>query len=382
MYELRVEKTVNEYIRTPISGSLDDSSRISFLRIVLVALLVLLHFGGLYGQDTSPRDGFQPGEHGFATLVASVIGFSAFAAVPTLSAISGYLFFRGTSPGTMPDFGRKFRSRVRTLVVPLAIWGSLGLVVGFLVRLVEPNAFSAWFDFGNRSVLPALVDSALGITGVPFVQPLWFLRDLVVTVALSPVIWFLVGRAPIATTLGLVALWIAGENLWIFLRLDCLVFFTIGAALALHRRSVDLSDGWTAVVALAFLALVLARSKAEYLLGLDVDGFAVSAMMAALRIVGALAAWNLAALAVRSDLGLRLSLLSPAAFFVFCAHYPAVEIVKELTGRFLKPENSAELLAHYIGVSVSLTIVLVVTATLLRRWAPGLSAVLVGPRGT
>jgi surface polysaccharide O-acyltransferase-like enzyme len=378
---------MNKYAHTTVDRAHDKAFipedvrlRIPVLRILLVVTLVFLHFDSPYGMDWDPRAGYQAGPLGAATFVVSLIGFAAFAAVPTLSAISGYLFFAGAGPRRAPDFLRKFSGRIKSLVIPLAIWGSLGVAMGLVIRMVEPTAFDPWLNFGDRQPILALIDAAVGVTSVPLASPLWFVRDLIVVVAVSPLVWLLVGLAPVATVAALTALWIAEQNLFIFLRLDCLVFFTIGAALAAHGRSADLSANGTLVVTLAFAGLVLLRTMAGHLFGLTEHDLATRVMMAALRAVGALAAWNLAPLAFRTSAGRALARLGPFAFFLFCAHYPLVAILKEGAGRLLQPESQAALLLHYAAVSTATIAIALAAGAVLQRVAPPVFGVLSGGR--
>ena len=74
-----------------------DRRRIGWLRLVLVLALVFLHYGGLYGSELSPYRGYQGQPLPVASILISFVLYVGYTAVPAMSAISGYLFFLGTS---------------------------------------------------------------------------------------------------------------------------------------------------------------------------------------------------------------------------------------------------------------------------------------------
>jgi hypothetical protein len=139
---------------TPRSTALSDLDRrrIGFLRLVLVLALVFLHYGGVYGSSFSPYPGYQGQPLPVAAILISFVLFIGFTAVPAMSAISGFLFFQGATPQRPPDFARKLRRRVHSLVIPFLIWGTLFALVGYAVHLIYPDLFAAFFA-KNQSFL-------------------------------------------------------------------------------------------------------------------------------------------------------------------------------------------------------------------------------------
>lgn len=96
---------------------------------------------------------------------------------------SGFLLFLGA--GALRDMSVKLRRRLRGLLVPYLLWSGLWLIV-----LVAVMPF-ADLDFGKHS-------DSLRVGGVlkkllldPVAGQLWFLRDLIVLTAVSPLFWML-----------------------------------------------------------------------------------------------------------------------------------------------------------------------------------------------
>lgn len=122
-----------------------------------------------------------------------VSGMIGRCAVPLFYMISGYLFFLKVPDGMTSIYG-KMRKRVGTLVVPYII-GCL-FFVGFGVLMAVLPGVSKYM---NSSVMP-LFSKPIGEilrsifydagNGTPCAFQLWFLRDLILIVATSP-LWYL-----------------------------------------------------------------------------------------------------------------------------------------------------------------------------------------------
>lgn len=122
-----------------------------------------------------------------------VSGMMGRCAVPLFYVISGYLFFLRVPEGMKSIYG-KMRKRVRTLVVPYII-GCL-FFVGFGVLMAVLPGVSKYM---NSSLMP-LFSKPIGEilrsifydadNGAPCAFQLWFLRDLILIVATSP-LWYL-----------------------------------------------------------------------------------------------------------------------------------------------------------------------------------------------
>lgn len=122
-----------------------------------------------------------------------ISGMMGRCAVPLFYVISGYLFFLKVPEGMKSIYG-KMRKRVGTLVVPYII-GCL-FFVGFGVLMAVLPGVSKYM---NSSVMP-LFSKPIGEilrsifydadNGTPCAFQLWFLRDLILIVATSP-LWYL-----------------------------------------------------------------------------------------------------------------------------------------------------------------------------------------------
>lgn len=154
----------------------------SFLSIILVLYIHSgFHADEIEGMLLNDR---------VQTFVSGMMGRCA---VPLFYVISGYLFFLKVPEGMNSIYG-KMRKRVKTLVVPYII-GCL-FFVGFGVLMAVLPGVSKYM---NSSVMP-LFQQPLGYilcsifydagNSSPCAFQLWFLRDLIIIVATSP-LWYL-----------------------------------------------------------------------------------------------------------------------------------------------------------------------------------------------
>lgn len=111
-------------------------------------------------------------------------------AVPGFFIISGFLFFREGFL-TKEQYKRKMKSRVMTLVVPYFLWCTISLLTIFLKKS-GPLAplFPQYADWH-----PTFVNIITGyfsfVDERPFDFVLWFVRNLIIVVALAPAIGYI-----------------------------------------------------------------------------------------------------------------------------------------------------------------------------------------------
>lgn len=165
-----------------MSQYLSDKIRVlSFFSIMLVLYIHSgFHADEIYGM---PQVDFV--QH----LISGILGQLA---VPLFFIISGYLFFLRV-PGGLASIISKMRKRVRTLLIPYLIGCSFFVVFLQLVSMMPGagkymNSVSSFFSMPFGELLVGTYFASA--SGVPFAFQLWFLRDLIIIVALSPVLYY------------------------------------------------------------------------------------------------------------------------------------------------------------------------------------------------
>lgn len=368
---------------TPTLSQDAISRTIGLARITLIIGLVFLHYQAFPNSQVSPFDGMDPGRHQGATFVNSFVLFFFFSAVPLLSMISGWLFFAFDPGHAVPALKTRIARRVQTLYLPLVLWNGLFLLMlggVFMVAPGNPLLEQVRFAFADASLLEHL-DAVFGVTRHPVAFQFWFLRDLFVTVLLSPLLWLLLRHAPYAGMLALAAAWMLGHDLWVFFRADVALFFYLGGFVRLHKVPLEIGRRCAIVAMLAYVALVAMRAGAPLVLDLQESRPALlTAATRAMRLLGVIACWGMLLQLSATRLGGRLARLGGLAFFVYALHYPLIAQVKLMLWPLLPAQTDDWMIVHYVA-SVTLTsLTAIATAMVLNQVAPRLFSVLNGGR--
>ncbi len=339
------------------------------MRILLICGIVFVHVP--HDQVTGPY----LATSGLFDWLRVFLGDSLFRiGVPCLSAISGYLLFqRGWDKF---DYWKTLRSKCRTVVAPFLLW-NLGLLL--VVLLIQRAGIGVGYfpDLWN-STAREFTRLAFATEGLPINIPLYFLRDLIVCILLSPVLALLVQRFPLPTLgcLFLLAV-MPGFTLVIVLKKTILFSFTVGIFLALNRIDLKMLDRFAVAGTAVTLGAALLLSLVQFRTGPDFPP-AVDAARNALSMIGAGGFWLFSSLAIRSSLGRRLSNTGSLSFWIFCAHYPLLVAMWMIWNRIA---GDAVYPAFYLGAAVLSFTILAASSHLTRSMMPGLYEVLTGSRG-
>jgi len=342
------------------------SARINLMRIVLISGIILVHVP--YDPATSPYQG----AFGLLDWARVFLGDSLFRiGVPCLSAISGYLLFhRGLAAF---DYGKTLRTKLSTILLPFLLWNGAFLALVYLAQ-------SRGIGFGY---LPDVVHAtpremaslALAIEAWPVNLPLYFLRDLMLCLVLSPLVGLAVQRYPRTALVLMLAYAVLPLPNGIFLKKSILFGFSLGAALALHRIDIRRLDRFAATVAAAVLSLAVLLSLALYAYGPKFPVW-LDMLRSLSAIAGIFGAWALSALLIRTKAGGALSRLGGLSFWIFCGHYPLLLLFWMVWNRL----GIADYPLFYAAAPLLALAILVISHAAARRFAPSLHAILTGRR--
>ncbi|GAA0309640.1 acyltransferase [Sphingomonas oligophenolica] len=346
--------------------------RLDVLRFPLIVLIVYLHASGVTAN-------FADGSRALVDArtvegVQIVTGSIARIAVPLFFMMSGFLFFRGAAfSGEI--YRAKLRSRAKSLLIPFLFWNLalFGLVA--IAQGVPPLA--PLFNGENQAFATLtpfqMIDFILGITHYPIAYQFWFIRDLMILVIMSPLLWLAARHVPWIVLTALTAAWIF--NIWPtpVPAAEPTLFFYLGSFVAIRGWSlfeVDRLGSWLAVP----FVLLLVALRAEQLAGHG--NYLLHPTMAVGLVLALKASRWLAESAWLRD---RLVALGSASFFVFAVHEPLVTIGKKLAFRAL-PMTAATVLATYAVLPVLVIGLALIAHRVLNVVAPGFLRLITGGR--
>lgn len=242
-------------------SEIKDTDVIKTIRFPLAILVVLIH-SFIPISDTTIR-----GSVAYWTNMSSgdwytVLGVSlstilARGAVPLFFFISGYLFYFNMDNWKWSVWFNKLKRRSRSLTLPYLLWITIALLIPLiyfgLAAILKDRPFiervSNWVElhggmigfYWNDLTKMTISENMLHISVAhtfPFLMPMWYVRDLMVLVLISPLIYFYVKQTK---GIGVFLLFVG-----YFLEIDCgipglsftgLFFFTMGGAFSVSKSS-------------------------------------------------------------------------------------------------------------------------------------------------
>lgn len=214
----------------------ESSERLSIIRFPLIVGVVFIH-------SYSSTVGFAADTIGltesnlFVDFVRDLISQGvARVAVPLFFLMSGYLFFLGFD-FSKQTYLEKIKSRVKSLLIPFLFWN---LITLFVVALAQAIPVTRQYFSGNNELIASFgcweyVQAIFGIERTPISYQFWFIRDLMVLVLLSPIVYFINRQVSKFFIFILFGCWFLGVSLWHVPSIEALFFFALGASLA-HKK--------------------------------------------------------------------------------------------------------------------------------------------------
>ena len=267
--------------------------------------------------------------------------------------ISGYLFFLNVRG--MKDIKMKMKKRIRSLLLPYLLWNVL-----FVLWYVGLSLFPLLSEqFVNGSIIDNLNSATLlGKLYMVFIKPaafhLWFLRDLMVLVLFSPLIWLLLKRWRwvVLSLLFLGSLFVA--------QIGLVAMFVIGGYIAIYNINIgELTERcrqWLPIFAVVFVgAAVFYPYHLSY----------VRPFLSLLFLCGIITLWCLYDL-LRID---RLKWFEPLlgySFFIYCFHMPFFNIIKKINLMVMGESLWSILLLYFINPIIAVAIIILI-AKLLQK---------------
>ncbi|MXN93023.1 acyltransferase family protein [Flavobacterium sp. Sd200] len=288
-------------------------------------------------------------------------------AVPMFFIISGYLFFCKIKTGTTTEFKDKFKNRFKTLAIPYLFWSLSGILLFFILQsfpfskpfftkdLVQDYDFDKWI----RTLFY-----------LPIAAQLWFIRDLIVLIIISPLLYRLLSLTPKAILLFSFVFWCSNTRIYLFSP-ESLLFFLIGSYWGISKISLQNLPRVKNSTLLLVLWIVLITVKTL----LTENHFHIKWMVILLNkasiITGIIALWYFYDILYK-DVDItqkRYYVLFKYSFWIYVAHQPLLNIIKKALLSVMGFTNTTSFIVYLAAPLITLLII-IPTAILLRRYVP------------
>lgn len=347
---------------------------ISFLRFPLIVAVVLMHtkmrvvngveaigmheiypFGGLYPL-------YENTVYFFTQVFLPV-------RVPLFFFFSGFLFFYKIVEMRKSVYINKLKNRVHSLLIPYLFWNILFIFVYNVSGMLFPGTIDSYIGEGYQ-----LKDWLLLLYN-PASYQLWFIRDLMVVVLFTPIIWWLTRKydfmmALFLGVLWLMALWTNGSGFPI----TAFFFFSLGGYFSINKKNfIEIVYPYTkiwGVLYVIFAALTCFYREYEW-----------SVYLKQLSVIGGIAfVVALSSYYVSNGKWKVNKFLAESSFFIYAYHVIALPIIKRIIQIFIPLNTDIQLTIFYFVWAFLAVAIGLIGYYLLKKMFPKPLSVITGGR--
>lgn len=348
------------------------SIKLSFFSFWLIVLVVLLHASNV---------AFLTGETSVLNNLEYFIKFRVTAiAVPLFFMISGYLFFvkmNGDFKFTLQYYKAKLLKKNKTLLVPYLMWCLFWFSFMFVIQIL-PGTNNL---FGSPLYSLSLKELLLNLLGYPLNYPFWFLRELIVYMTITPLIFFVIKKLKFSSIILLLILSCYFDNVFVFfgikvIQLIPFLYFYVGCYIGINKTNIELKlkkiTVWLIMVlwfSLSFLTLYFEVKRSILLLSDQLYFF--------INCIGCIGIWFLYDLL--SQERRKLKWYYKYSFFVFAFHGIPILFIRKIIS-FFQLQSDLINFAFFL-ISFIITVVLsIAIAIFLERKNGKMYKIIVGNR--
>ena len=348
------------------------SFKLKFLSFVSIVMVVISH-----ANSTSVNfagGSLQISKSSISFFVQTFLSTTiARVSLPFFILISGYLFFLNIRPSFI-TFKEKFIKRLRTVFLPFFIWSLWGIVVYYLLQTIPYSKPFFANDLVKDYSILRLIDT-LFINPLPY--QLWFLRDLLYLVIISPVILIFVRKFKIGFILMMFLIWFNDISIMPGMHVDSLFFFSIGCYFSIFQSIYITENSNKRINLLFFITWFSLCLLNTYLISMDQELSWDHFITKACTLLTIVFIWR--SYDKISDVIPRNLDVFSFTFFIFAAHEPLLTIQKKVL-TFLIGFDEGRSFIIYLFSSILTILITIYIGKIIRKYIPYLYNVITGGR--
>lgn len=288
------------------------SYKISFFNFLLSVLIIILH------SNCKNTLGWENDGQTWSNIIEIFVDYACclgHLAVPTFFIISAFLFYRNVN--SIGDVLNKIRKRIKTLLMPYILWNTLFVLLFFII-LNSP--LSTYLNMPNKldniyNVCKAIINSEL--------TPLWFVKDLIIFVCISPILYIISKKDVILLSLwvmSIINIYIFDEYINYFNPLYWLPSYLTGVLFTKNRFTSffiteDLHIPYKITYVIVFTILLIGAAQLHF--------------MFLYRLFAPLIVWRLSNILLSTDI-IKVKSYWKYSFFIYCTHFFIINIIQKL----------------------------------------------------
>lgn len=286
--------------------------------------------------------------------------------VPLFFFISGFLFFNKTSLN-VNSYVDKLKKRIGTLLLPFVLWNIIALVWQVLKIEINLSSFSIgelsfesifttlfwnWRDSNMFLSSPADVSTSTGV--YPIDVPMWYLRELMIAMLFSPILYILIKKYRKIFPFFLCLLWFifSSDIIGYFDQLlTSFFFFSWGAYYSIHK--IDFVKYFQSLSFIPYICLPIAIFDSLALLA-SYDIFLHKVFV----LLGIISVIVLFSRLLETEKLKTNNFLSNCSFFVFALHYLFIRNFAVLVFMLLGcPDSPLFMICFYFFIPIITTLI-------------------------
>lgn len=365
------------------------SQTISFLRFPLVVLVVFLHHNVSQGLILGGAKVVNGANGLLAFIITLISDVLSNVGVPLFFLFSGFLFFyKGDFSYAL--YKSKIKKRVKTLLLPFIVWNIVALSFS-LCRFVPPlsqlipNIEELSIKWSLSGFLNSFWNMDSGIVShvhlqgdaiYPIDQPLWYVRDLMIVILCSPLIYYLIKLFKYYWVCILGIMWLLIEPIklgHLNQLITSLFFFSWGASYSIQRANFVMR--FRKFTFLPFVYIIVAITDAltkHYGYHVYIHDLGI--------LIGIVSFVYVASLLIEKRIAKPNAFLAGSCFFIYAGHDIILNNVSKLIIRIWHVDSQWYLLANYVLVPFIIIVLFLGLYAFIKKYIPKLLIPLTGGR--
>lgn len=346
------------------------------LRFPLAVVVVIVHV-----FSSNNINGYQfVDSSSFESINTFVLAFLKGVSVPIYFFISGYVFFITKSGNfNLSIYRNKIINRIKTLFIPYIIWNGIAVFLE-LVKFFPPfanlldntiennitfkNILSAFWMYGGN-----LTKNTPDFSVYPINHALWFIRDLMIVVICSPLVYYCLRITKVIGMLILCVLYIYApySNFAYLPQLaTAFFFFSLGGYLSIfHFDLVTICKKFLRIS----LIIYLINSTLFYIIS-PTNFYGADILKTINTFVCIPLAFGTTSMLLERKIIKSNTFLSSASFFIYISHCLIVRKIKILLFMLTNPSSEYEVILIYLLAIVSTIGLLLLSFAIMRKYTP------------
>lgn len=334
------------------------SKTITALKTPLIFIVVYSHIHNVYSDINA-----------FTRIITVITK----AIIPTFFLISGYFLIKGANSYTLSLYIKKLYSRFKTLFIPYILWNIFPLLLPILLCIVT-SVFKCNYERVIELINGMVDNGAFNPFNVfwdkgqsyPANFPMWYIRDLIVIICISPLLFYLIKY------LRFISLFILVIPLYFKLTFSNAIFF-VSLGMYLSMIKVDYIY-WAQKNRLIILSLFTILFLLVYC-NINIGIYFFECLYL---VIGPFALFTLIYLSPDKLYRLFYN-LSKYSFFVYAIHATYIYRIDKFVFKYT-PNNLVSHLISYILVGLIVCYIAIVIYKLINKISPKALSILCGNR--